>query len=202
MKAEIVIQKETGRVIKICRSHKEFKKELFIYERYPTFAPKLLDHNGTNTIAVQYIEGMPIGDLIQPDFSAIAGLFIELHQLSVKKDKCICLIDSNPKNFLYDPETHKYFMLDFSEWEYDYPEVDLIHFLLFWASIYRSEKFAKILHDFIDSYTAEMPLNKIEWEILVPEVIFKFDTRRKKYNRSESLEISEIQKNRELITRL
>ena len=145
---------------------------------------------------------MPIGDLIQPDFSAIAGLFVELHQLSVKKDKCICLIDSNPKNFLYDPEAHKYYMLDFSEWEYDYPEVDLIHFLLFWASIYRSEKFTKILTDFIDSYTAEMPLNKIEWDILVPEVIFKFDTRRKKFNRAERLEISEIQKNRELIASL
>ncbi len=200
MKAEVIIQKESGRVIKICRSHHEFQKELYIYQKKPEFVPLLLDNNGTNTLVVEFLDGVPIGDLVQPDFGAIAVLFIELHNLETKKDKCICLMDSNPNNFLYCKKNHKYYMLDFSEWEYDYPEIDLIHFLLFWASIYHRDQFKKIFHTFVETYRNEMPLNLIEWEILVPEVIFKFDTRRKKFNRSERLNIKEIQYNRNILT--
>ena len=131
MKSNIVIQKEKNQVIKICRNSKEFKKELYIYEKQPYFAPKLIDHNGTNTLRLEYIDGIHIIDLVQPDFSKLAFLFSELHGLETVKGKRICLKDSNPRNFLYCEELTKYYMLDFSEWEYDYPEADLIHFLLF-----------------------------------------------------------------------
>jgi len=126
MKSNVIIQKNKGQVIKICRNKKEFKKELYIYEKKLSFIPKLLDHNSLNTVILEYIEGSPIIDLKQPDFSKIALLFTELHSLEKRDSKRICLRDTNPKNFLFSHINQKYYMLDFSEWEYDYPESDLI----------------------------------------------------------------------------
>ncbi len=128
MKSNIIIQKEKNQVIKICRNNREFKKELYIYEKKPYFAPRLLDHNNSNTLILEYIDGIPIIEMVKPDFSKLALLFSELHSFESEKGKKICLKDSNPRNFLYSEKQAKYYMLDFSEWEYDYPEADLIHF--------------------------------------------------------------------------
>jgi tRNA A-37 threonylcarbamoyl transferase component Bud32 len=200
MKSNIIIQKGKKQVIKICRSKKGFQKELYIYKKNLSFVPRLLDHNGVNTIMIEYIEGIPISDLLQPDFKKIAELFVELHSLDFKKGKRVCLNDSNPKNFLFCKKTRKYYMLDFSEWEYDYPESDLIHFLLFWASIYRASKFKKIFHQFINAYKNSLIINPIEWEMLVPEMILKFDSRRMKFFKIERKVNPHISKNREILT--
>jgi len=200
MKSNIVIQKEKNQVIKICRSNAEFKKELYIYQKKPYFAPKLLDHNGSNTLMLEYVKGIPIVDLLQPDFSKLALLFAELHALESQKGKRICLKDSNPNNFIYNDIKQKYFMFDFSEWEYDYPESDLIHFLLFWASIYAFEKFELIFNQFKNAYRLNLPINPIEWEMLLPEVIQHFDSRRRKFNKVQSPLSEDVNENRALLT--
>ncbi|MBN1949464.1 MAG: phosphotransferase [Candidatus Cloacimonetes bacterium] len=202
MKAEIILQKEKGQVIKICRNNIEFRRELFIYERKPSFAPQLLDHNDTNTLMLEYIEGVPLTDLEQPDFSRLAQLFVELHNLDRQADKCICLLDSNPRNFLFCEKDGRYYLVDFSEWKYDYPEADLIHFLLFWASLYPAGKFSSIFQEFLTEYRSHLPVNPIEWEILVPEMIFKFDSRRSQYFKSERTQNPDVQLNRILLTDL
>jgi hypothetical protein len=202
MKSNIIIQKEKNQVIKICRNNKEFKKELYIYQKNPYFAPRLLDHNGTNTLMLQYIKGTPIIDLIQPDFSKLALLFSELHSLESQKGKRICLKDSNPNNFIYSADSMKYYMLDFSEWEYDYPEADLIHFLLFWASIYSYEKFELIFNQFKNAYRLSLPVNPIEWEMLLPEIIQQFDSRRRKFGKHQDPLSKDINANRELLSEI
>lgn len=200
MKSNIIIQKEKNQVIKICRNNKEFKKELYIYQKKPFFAPRLLDHNKTNTLMLEYIEGISIIDLIQPDFSKLAYLFSELHALENKKGKKICLKDSNPRNFIYSEKLEKYYMLDFSEWEYDYPEADLIHFLLFWASIYSFERFEIIFNQFKNAYRMNLPINPIEWEMLLPEIVHQFDTRRHKYNKHQNPISKDVKANRKILT--
>ncbi|MFC1887422.1 hypothetical protein ACFLYK_01285 [Candidatus Cloacimonadota bacterium] len=202
MKSNIIIQKEKNQVIKICRNSKEFKKELYIYQKKPYFAPQLLDHNGTNTLMLEYIHGIPIIDLIQPDFSKLALLFSELHALESNKGKRICLKDSNPNNFIYCDINLKYYMLDFSEWEYDFPEADLIHFLLFWASIYPFERFELIFNQFKNAYRLSLPINPIEWEMQLPEVIHQFDSRRKKFGKHQDPLSDDIQINRDLLTEI
>ncbi|MCD4817384.1 MAG: hypothetical protein K8S23_01685 [Candidatus Cloacimonetes bacterium] len=202
MKSNIIIQKDKNQIIKICRNHTEFKKELYIYRKKPKFVPKLLDHNGKNTVILEYIEGNPIIDLINPDFTKLALLFVELHSLESKKGKKICLKDSNPKNFIVSSKEQKYYMLDFSEWEYDYPESDLIHFLLFWASIYPFEKFQKIFNQFKNAYRTSLPINPIAWEIFLPEIISAFDGRRRKYNKSQNPLSKDVMANRELMAEI
>lgn len=183
MTSNIIIQKKKKQVIKICKSPKMFKKELYIYQKNLPFIPKLLDHDNKNTLMLEYIDGTPIAELVQPDFSKIASMFITLHSLESKEGKCICHYDNNPKNYLFSKS--RYYMLDFSEWEYDYPETDLIHFLLFWASIYDKVKFKQTFRKIIDSYLAKATINPLEWELLIPEVTERFDNRRRKFGKIE-----------------
>lgn len=183
MTSNIIIQKEKKQVIKICKSPKTFQKELYIYQKKLPFIPKLLDHDNKNTLMLEYIEGTPIAELVQPDFSKIAKMYINLHSIESKDGKCICHYDNNPKNYLF--SRNKYYMLDFSEWEYNFPETDLIHFLLFWASIYDKEKFKQTFRKIINSYTIKATINPLEWELLIPEVIERFDNRRRKFGKIE-----------------
>ncbi len=183
MKPDIIINKEKKYVVKICGSPKMFKKELYIYQKKLPFTPGLLDHDGKNTLMLEYIDGIPIGELVQPDFSKIAEMYVILHSLEIKKGKCICHYDNNPKNYIFSDQ--KYYMIDFSDWKYAPPETDLIHFLLFWASIYDKVKFKKAFRKLIDFYTKEGTINPVEWEFFIPEVIKRFDNRRKKFEKIE-----------------
>ena len=89
MKSNIIIQKEKKQVIKICNSPKMFNKELYIYKKKLPFTPKLLDHDGKITLMLEYIDGISIGDLAQPDFEHIAQIYVKLHLLENKQGKCI-----------------------------------------------------------------------------------------------------------------
>ncbi|MCF7794146.1 MAG: phosphotransferase [Candidatus Cloacimonetes bacterium] len=183
MKSNLIIQKQKRQVIKICKSPKMFKKELYIYQKNLPFTPRLIDHDGKNTLMLEYIDGIPIGELAQSDFSKIAELFLQLHNLENKKGKVICHYDNNPKNYLF--KNGKYFMIDFGEWKYDRPEIDLIHFLLFWASIYNKRKFDIAFKKLMQSYLKSGDINPLEWEMLIPEVIEHFDSRRERYGKIE-----------------
>lgn len=195
MKSNVVIQKEKGQVIKICKSPQMFKKELFIYNKELSFTPRLIDHDRKNTLMLEYLEGENIGIMPQPDFGRIAELFLALHSIEQKKGKCICHCDNNPKNYLY--SNGRYYMIDFSEWEYDHPESDLIHFLLFWASIYAADRFSSAFRQLIGSYLRKGTINPMEWEMLIPEIIVRFDSRREKFGKSEPN--PDVNTNRELI---
>ncbi len=184
MRSNVIIQKEKKQVIKICNSPKMFKKELYIYQKKLPFTPKLLDHDGKITLMLEYIEGISIGDLAQPDFAHIAQIYAELHLLENKQGKRICHVDNNPKNYLF--ANNKYYMLDFSDWDYKQPETDLIHFLLFWASIYNKVKFKLAFRQLMDGYMKKATINPLEWELLIPELIERFDGRRNKFGKRET----------------
>lgn len=195
MKSNVIFQKEKQQVIKICKSPNMFKKELYIYEKKLPFTPRLLDHDRKNTLMLEYLEGQNIGEMDNPDFAEIAKIFLALHKLEYEGGKCICHLDNNPKNYLY--SGGRYFMIDFSEWEYGQPETDLIHFLLFWASIYDANTFNRAFRKLIDSYLIGGTINPLEWEIIIPEMITRFDRRRERFGKSESN--PDVNLNREMI---
>jgi tRNA A-37 threonylcarbamoyl transferase component Bud32 len=172
-----------------------FKKELYIYEKKLPFTPRLLDHDGKNKLILEYLDGQNIGELAEPDFARIAELFQRLHNLEQKDGRCICHRDSNPKNYLLADE--RYFLIDFSEWEYDFPESDLIHFLLFWASILNRKKFELCFLSFLSSYKKSGYINPVQWEMLIPIKTSEFDSRRMKFGKIESN--ADIIENREQI---
>ena len=176
MKTNIIIQKKKKQVIKICQTPKQFQKEIYIYRKNFDFTPKLLDDDGKNTLILEYIPAKSITNLVKPNFSKIAKIIAEFHLSENKRGKCICHFDNNPKNYLF---AEKYYMLDFSNWKYDYPEIDLIHFLLFWASIYKTSQFEIIFREFISGYKKYAQINPLEWELLIPEITERFDSRRK-----------------------
>ena len=202
MKTNVVIKKEQGEVIKICRNHDEFKKELHIYNKNLSFVPNLLDHNKSNTLIIEYIDGTLLIKEENPDFYALGKLFAQLHQVERQGDRCICFYDSTPKNIIRSLHNNQYYMLDFSEWEFDYPEADLIHFLLFFASLQSKEDFKSSLNNLIKGYRESATLNPIQWDMLVAEQISRFDSRRKKFNKYDSNEHPDIKANRELIEKI
>jgi len=199
MKSDVIVQKEKGQIVKICRFRKEFEKELYIYKKNPDFAPKLLGHNKVNTLQIKYVEGSPVIDLIFPDFRKIATVFASLHNLEKKGDLVICLVDTNPRNIIFCSSEKKYYLIDFSEWEYDHAETDLIHFLLFWCSLYKKDRFGHAMKDFLNSYQKYNQINTLEWKLLVEETTEKFDHRRNKFNKSEKISNPDTATNRQLL---
>ena len=195
MKSEIIINKEKRQVIKICNSSKMFKKELYIYKKKLPYTPKLIDNDSKNTLILEYLNGISIMDMTEPNFIEITELMVNLHSLESKNDKCICHFDNNPKNYLF--ANGKYYMLDFSEWIYDYPETDLIHFLLFWASAYSSDKFKFIFEQVISTYRTKRMINPLEWELMIPEIVLRFDSRRRRFGKKQTH--PDISINREIL---
>jgi len=181
-------------VTKYFRSRDEFDKELFIYEKRKDFAPELLFyHKSELTITMKMIDGITIVEQEKPDFERLAALFYELHTMT---EKTICLIDTNPRNFLFSPSQQKYFIIDFSDWRYEKKEFDLIHFLLFWASLLEFEKFSFNTTIFLNEYEKLNSIDKSAWKNITEEAIEIFDLRRNLHNKKEKKINKDLQKNR------
>ena len=199
-KNRLIINSDDKSVTKFFGSKKEFEKELFIYKLHPAFAPRLLSYNANKmSISTRLIEGNTLINFQDFDFKEIAKLFYKLHTIA---DETICLIDTNPKNFLYSPKEDRYFIIDFSDWEYRGKEFDLIHFLLFWASLWKFEKFAKTTQTFLNEYNKLNSIDKSLWKDEVNNVILFFDKRREKYNKKEKKVNSDTENNRNMLRRL
>jgi hypothetical protein len=197
MKSKIIFKKEAGEVIKICNSPAEFKKELAIYRRNLDFTPQLIDHDKRIKLILQYLPGQRVSDMDQPEFSKLAQLFLKLHKVSKEQHQVICQVDTNPKNYLVGK--NQYYMVDFSEWEWNVPELDLINFLLFWASRQQAYQFRQTCKVFLKTYHQSSSINMIEWELLLSELIHKFDWRRKNFGKKERILNSDVGKNREYL---
>ncbi|MDN5353904.1 MAG: hypothetical protein PWQ09_660 [Candidatus Cloacimonadota bacterium] len=197
MKTKILFKKEAGEVIKICNSPAEFQKEVYIYQKNLDFTPKLIDHDGRIKLILQFIPGETIAQIKNPDFSELAKLFLQLHRLEQRDGKVICHIDTNPRNYI--KWQQQYYMLDFAEWQWQLPEVDLINFLLFYASEQQKDQFRKTCESFLRTYHEESTINVIEWELLLAELILKFDRRRKIFCKKEHSLSSDVNINRNFL---
>ena len=199
-KNRLIFNSKDKSVTKFFQSKDDFVKELFIYQKKPNFAPKFLSYNQDNlSIKIELIKGDTIINLQNPDFKMLAKLFYQLHTL---EDKTICLMDTNPKNFLYSIEKNRYFIIDFSDWQYADKEFDLIHFLLFWASLWRYERFYQVAKIFLTEYENYAVIKKSNWKTNVINVINIFDNRRQFHKKKEKTINNDTEKNREMLKNL
>ena len=198
MKNKVKIDYRKKIIIKRCKTHAEYLNEIYIYNQNFTFVPKLLAKNNKDTIVLEYIESKTIGEIDEPDFSKLGGIFAELHSHKNKSFLSICHNDTNPKNYIVD-KNENYFMIDVSDWTYDFPEKDIIHFLMFWASIYSQKKFELSSIAFLSSYQEIIKINQKIWQKYYCEIENKFDKRRLFFNKKEILVSNILKSNRQFL---
>jgi tRNA A-37 threonylcarbamoyl transferase component Bud32 len=198
MKSEIVYPESGNVVHKKCLSEKAFQNELRIYHLGLKFLPKLISAEDDNTLVIERIEGENLNTEQDLDFVLFAEMYSLLHTATFNSQKVICQIDTNPRNFIIRKSDSKYFMIDFSESDYSYPETDLVNFLLFWASCYKPERFSSVLPTFLNSYPAKYLLSKRN-RVDIEDLIRKFDSRRKLFRKTPCLNRKWQDENRELL---
>jgi len=142
--------------------------------------PALLDFCAPHWIKLQRVEGLPYLDT---DFDAkgLAESLAAFHLASFDGDKCLCHIDNQPRNILTTQD--RFWFLDFSDSRREYPEFDLCHLFLFWASDLPGEAFAHKLESFITAYNAYLPIRKEVWGDCLSRGIVVFDQRRNQYQK-------------------
>ena len=184
--------------IKTCKNQFEFEKEIYIYKKNLSFTPKLVMADFPE-LTLTKIGTTTIGEMNEPDFFALSRLFISFHELERKGNLTLCHWDCNPKNYLWDQDTNVYFMIDFSSWCYDFPITDLIKFMLFWASIYKKEKFEHVCSSFLNSYDYKISITNGKIEELFINLVDEFDTRRKTLNKIERNQNTDVKYNRKYL---
>lgn len=198
-KNRLEISADRSEIWKYFQSDKEYLRELQIYQQKPEFAPRMLGFDSKEKVLkLEYLEAKTILE-IEADFPQIAHLFFSLHKF---EENTICLCDVNPKNILFDPASSRYFLIDFSDWQHQPKEYDLIRFLLFWASILPYEGFNEVANKFYHTYDELAKIDRNLWNVLLPIAIIEFDERRKNFNRRKAIEEAEPEKNRERLRRL
>ncbi|MCK4956206.1 MAG: phosphotransferase [Candidatus Cloacimonetes bacterium] len=195
-KNKLEVNEENQTITKIFTRSEDFIKELYIYQHNPLFAPRFIKADKMNhTITLQQIVGKTIFN-IQPDFQQVAQLFLQLHQF---EDKTLCMMDTNPNNIIFQQKENQYYLIDFSDWQYEHKEFDLIHFMLFWASIYNEKTFEQAARNFLDEYDKILKISRDIWKEKVLEIIDIFDERRRRFNRRINLPEADIEENRKFL---
>jgi hypothetical protein len=199
MKSEISYPISGKSVIKRCRTAEECANELQVYRLELENTPRLLRIIDERTIEISRIFGNTYSGEKDLNFSEAGKLFSQLHSASKKGDMVICQLDTNPRNYLIEKDTGRYFMIDFSESAYQLPENDLFNFLLFWAAILRVEEFRSKNEDFLRGYGSWELLDEKRKETHFPIWIAEFDERRRKFCKNPGTELDWQKMNREYL---
>jgi len=149
-------------------------------------------------IKLQRIHGIPYLDMpegFNPDM--LAQTIAEFHLAALHNDKCLCHIDNQPRNILF--SQNRFYLIDFSDCRFDYPERDITHLLLFWAAEMPESSFIPMATGFIDTYRQLIPLSALRWQKCLLQSISAFDSRRLKYNKHGKNPIETQTANRNLL---
>jgi len=205
MKSDHTILADEGIFRKFYLEKHDAEQERLIFNKRLSIIPRLIATGSKDSIEYndfEYVESSHLWQLDNIDFQAIAELYCELHQLENKQDKVICQIDTNPRNIIYDKLNGRYYLIDFVDWRWEYPEFDLIHFLLFWAEVVSKVEFDDIQQSFLKSYKLKGEINSQRWGRLYPQVVHFFEDRRKLYGKSEKKFNPDQKTNRNLLSKL
>jgi len=183
MKSQITYSSDGNSIVKRCQSPEECANELRVYSLHLDFTPDLLRIIDERTIEISLIKGNSLSNETEFDFSVPGNLLSQLHRSLHQDDKVLCHLDTNPRNYLIEDETGRYFLIDFSESGFSLPENDLVNFLLFWAAIIKPDRFQRAMRDFLAGYEAPELLNQSRQDIF-PQYFDTFDERRRKYCKS------------------
>ncbi len=205
MKSDHKILPEKNIFRKYYQSQHDAEQEKLIYKKKLNIFPELLNSGRDQSIRYndfQHIDCSDLWHLGSIDFSAVARLYATLHNTEQQRDKVICQIDTNPQNIIYDHRSEKYYLIDFVDWRWEYAEFDLIHFLLFWASVKPGTDFLKISQKYIQGYKEKREISSLRWKNIYPEVEEYFDKRRYFYNKNERIINRDISLNRQVLNNL
>lgn len=192
----------TGNIVrKYYNTSSDMQKELEIYEKKLNFIPQL-ENSGDNWLEFEYKEGANLWEMVRIDFSAVAQLYASLHNVQSRGDFTICQIDTNPKNVLYVCSEDKYYLIDFVDWRWEYPEFDIIHFLMFFTAFYDQKNYIKICEDYISGYRKLRDIDQSKWQNSFKKAESYFDNRRKKFDKREINSSPDVSVNREYLRSL
>ncbi|MDP2172497.1 MAG: phosphotransferase [Candidatus Cloacimonadaceae bacterium] len=176
-----------------------FYRELTVYQRHLPATPKLLGFVEPLEIVLERISGIPYTD--DPDgfdSALLAKRIAAFHLSSFDGDKCLCHIDNQPKNILYDG--NDYYLIDFSDSRFETPEYDLSHLMLFWADMFEPARMQSLVGQFLSEYQKLASLDSDRWESCLRQNILRFDERRAQYNKKPPLlTIEMISENRDYL---
>lgn len=173
--------------IKHFSNPEQFASELKVYQLGLPMIPKLLGFQEPDTLSIQRIAGLPYLDADAGFNPQLLGQTIaQFHRATLTGDKCLCHIDNQPKNILWDGES--YFLIDFCDSHFAYPECDISHLLLFWAEDFPHSVFAPASIKFLKAYNRIIPIHPKRWESCVVESISRFDARRRLYGKGNGMD--------------
>jgi|GEM_PF-1032452 len=184
MKAKLVYSDDGRSLIKACHSREECANELRVYRLKLPFTPELIRIIDDRTIEISRIRGRSLSNEHNFDPFRIGRILADLHKSEKKDGLVLSHIDTNPRNYLIDEESGKYFLIDFSESGFSYPEHDLVNFLLFWGAIFSFNQFVKTMDGLLNGYNGDTGLKPGREQELFPDWIEIFDERRRRFDRS------------------
>jgi len=205
MKSDHIILASEGIFRKFYLEKYDAEQERLIFDKKLSITPRLISTGSKDSIEYndfEYLESFHLWQLDNIDFQAVGELYSELHQLENMQDKVICQIDTNPRNIIYNKLNGRYYLIDFVDWRWEYPEFDLIHFLLFWAVVVTKDEFEDIQQTFLKGYKLRSEINIQRWGRLYPQVVHFFEQRRKLYGKSEKKLNPDRLTNRDLLSKL
>ncbi len=169
-----------------------FTRELEVYQRTLSMTPRLLDFHSPDWIKTELVPGKPYldCDLDIEDIKRLAQTIAGFHLSTLSNGLCLCHWDNQPRNILFHEET--FYLIDFSECETSFPEDDITHLLLFWAS--ELDQVTMKLHSdaFIGAYRQLLPLDPKQWQLSLQASIKRFDKRRSLYRHGSDHRFDEV----------
>lgn len=185
MKAELWIGED--RFCKRFFDSDELKKELQVYQKQLPMTARLISAGGMQ-IDLSLLQGRPYLDTPLSFFPGLLGRTLAaFHQSGFDGSKCWCHWDNNPKNILLSEDLTAYYLVDFAQLEFDFPEADLTHLLLFWIQHFNDEQLRRFTKLFINAYTLLMPIDKERWNQHIPLSIRRFNQRRIDFGKAPDL---------------
>ncbi|MFA5498059.1 MAG: phosphotransferase [Candidatus Cloacimonadia bacterium] len=197
MKSELTVSPDKKSIVKKCRCRKEFENELRVYRLNLDFTPRLLSHNEeTLEIEMSYIDGAHLWGVNSIDFIALGDLFGKFHSSYKEGEMVLSHRDTNPRNYLYDISSKKYYFIDFAESGLSFPENDLVCFLLFWGANCHPSEFDHIMVGFLRGYHNYIEMLDEDRTSLFREWFDDFDERRRVYGKTPCLNQDWQERNR------
>ena len=167
-------------VVKHFNSIQDYRNEIEVYNHRMSVVPKLISSEPESWIKMQRILGTPYMDVLF-DPSKLAEAVATFHSHTLRDGKCLCHIDNQPGNIL--AYKGRYYFIDFSDCDIDYPDRDISHLLLFWAADFGKTCFQSYVSKFLLAYRRLIPLSADRWQKYLGQNIICFDARRALYNK-------------------
>ena len=167
-------------------------RELIIYEMGLPMTARLIEATELR-LKTQYLNGKHYLDELELFFPGMLGRTIAaFHRATFDGSKCWCHSDNNPKNIILDWNLTAYYLLDFEDIVFDYPEHDLTHLMLFWVQHFNESDVMRYKNLFLEAYTLLMPIDPVRWNESIPQSIEKFNQRRIQHGKDPSLLLENV----------